>query len=495
MRSSIHGLGLLWLVLVAALAPPARAQTPPAAPSSLELAGPWGSHWRLEGSERVRGEFWSYFDTAPDGPVPNSDYSFLGNRLQLGLHVTRDPFEAFVQLQDSLVWPVPEKAAGPGGQYWFNSKHSDPLTSAIFRQGWFRWRDTLAVPGLSTTLGRQLYRDGLETAAKDPTLAWLQRSRIAERLIGPFDYTHVGRSFDGGQVAWERDLLNVTAMGFVPTAGGYEIDANREIPNIALAGLALNLRETPIVPRTIGRLFYLYYDDHRPIAVVDNRPLAVREAQKGEGLAIQTIGADAAHVEPLGPGRADALAWGALQYGDWQAQKHSAWAFALEAGYQLPDVVLRPWLRVGANLASGDTDPNDDTHGTFFQLLPTARTYAQFPFFNMMNDTDLFGQLLLQPHPMVGIRSDFHWLRLTSSRDFLYAGGGATSQHAFGYSGTPSGGRNDVAFLSDVGLTFTPCTWFTAYAYYGHAFGQEVIRQAFVSPGADYGYVEMTFSF
>ena len=58
-----------------------------------------------------------------------------------------------------------------------------------------------------------------------------------------------------------------------------------------------------------------------------------------------------------------------------------------------------------------------------------------------------------------------------------------------------SNGRNDVAFPSDVGLTFTPCSWFTTYAYYGHAFGQEVIRQAFVSPGADYGYVEMTFSF
>jgi hypothetical protein len=53
-------------------------------------------------------------------------------------------------------------------------------------------------------------------------------------LIGPFDYTHVGRSFDGGRVGYDTDLLNVTGFGFVPTFGGYEIDANRQL-DITLA--------------------------------------------------------------------------------------------------------------------------------------------------------------------------------------------------------------------------------------------------------------------
>ena len=38
--------------------------------------------------------------------------------------------------------------------------------------------------GIATTLGRFEYRDGLETIPADPTLAFVKRTRIAERLVG-----------------------------------------------------------------------------------------------------------------------------------------------------------------------------------------------------------------------------------------------------------------------------------------------------------------------
>jgi hypothetical protein len=97
----------------------------------------------------------------------------------------------------------------------------------------------------------------------------------------------------------------------------------------------------------------------------------------------------------------DGLTYGYGQFGDWQSLTQRAWAYGVEAGYRFTDVWAKPWLRAGINSASGDTDPNDRTHGTFFQILPTARTYAQLPFFNLMNVQDLFASLLLRPHAMV----------------------------------------------------------------------------------------------
>jgi hypothetical protein len=96
---------------------------------------------------------------------------------------------------------------------------------------------------------------------------------------------------------------------------------------------------------------------------------------------------------------------------------------------------------------------------------------------------------------MVSLRTEGHWLRATTSRDFVYAGGGPTSQHNFGYGGTPTGGRSELAYVSDVSLTITPADFLSVYSYYGHAFGQGIIHQAYVGRGADYGYVEMTLSF
>jgi len=45
----------------------------------------------------------------------------------------------------------------------------------------------------------------------------------------------------------------------------------------------------------------------------------------------------------------------------------------LEGGYQ-PKILpaLKPWLRGGYYYGSGDGNPNDNRHGTFFQILPTA---------------------------------------------------------------------------------------------------------------------------
>src|SRR6185295_16943662 len=163
----------------------------------------------------------------------------------------------------------------------------------------------------------------------------------------------------------------------------------------------------------------------RDIVFLDNRPLPVRQADKGEPAKIHTLGAEVAHVSELGPGLADGTAYGFGQFGKWQSDTQLAWAYGVELGYRLPEVFSKPWMRIGINSGSGDTNPNDGQHGTFFQMLPTAWLYANFPFYNMMNNQDVFAQWILDPHPLVSARVDLHWLRLNSGKDFDYFGGGA----------------------------------------------------------------------
>jgi hypothetical protein len=227
---------------------------------------------------------------------------------------------------------------------------------------------------------------------------------------------------------------------------------------------------------------------------VDNRPLAARQRDHGT-IAIHAVGAHAVTVIDAPPGAVDVLLWGVAQRGDWGALEHVAWAFAAEAGYQLPRLAWTPWLRVGYDRSSGDDDPADGRHGTFFQMLPTARQYAQLPFFNAMNDGDLFAQLILTPVARLFLRADYHWLELSEARDLWYAGSGATNDDVFGYSGAPSGGTRALAQLVDISLGIQLLKQLSANIYYGHAFGGRAVRATFSGADADYGYAELLFTY
>ncbi len=492
-------LGAILAALLAAMPSTVRAQTaPPPPPLPLAVApltaqGPYDSTIRLEIANRIRGEFVDWFATPPGGPNRNYRYDFLGNKFQLGVRVSKDPYELFVQFQDSTLAHVPDDGVGIGSIYYANTRR-DLQNGAILRNAWFGAKRPFGLDGVSLRAGRMLYSDAMDVPATAPNLKWIQLNRLSQRLIGPFDYTHVGRSFDGGSVGYDTELLNVTGFGFVPTYGGFEVDANREL-DITVAGLALNLKESPAVGPTIGRLFWYYYGDDRDVVYLDNRPLPARQAEKGDSANIHTIGAHVVRLQPIGPGTADGMAYGFGQFGDWQSQAQRAWAYGAELGYRVGTVWAKPWLRAGINSGSGDTNPNDDQHGTFFQMLPTAWLYAQFPFYNMMNNQDLFVQTVLDPHPMVSLRLDLHWLRLNSSRDLAYFGGGATKNDFFGYGGVNGNGRNELAYLTHCMLTVRPTAFLTVNGFFAHAWGQGVINQSFVGRGGNYGFLEAVVAF
>jgi len=479
-----------WAAAFVMLSMPAASAAAP-----LAVAGPGASQFTLNFNNRMRGEFVDWFEAGP--PADNSDYAFIANRTQLGVGGKWQWLGGFLQYQHTVLSGIPHRGVGVGGNYR-GQTNSDFQEQGWLRQGWLQ-AELAGGPVRATAQGgRFRYLDGTEISSKDPSLDWLRKARIAERLIGPFDFTHIGRSFDGGRVALDTENINLTGFYLIPTSGGFEISAGRHM-GIDLGGLSLAWKDSERFPGLQARTFWIHYDDGRPadrdVVAVDNRPAAVRGADRGR-IRVETFGADMIRVQSVGPGIWDSLAWAAAQTGDWQALHQNSWAYAVETGYKLPDVPWTPWLRLAFFRSSGDDDPGDGRHGTFFQLLPTARLYAFTPFYNLMNTQDLMLQLLAKPFGVLSTRLDLHWLRVTEGRDLLYAGGGATKRDSFGFGGTPAAGAREVAYVVAWTVGYALSGNVDLQAYVSHAFGQAAVRNGFPRDhDLTYGFLEATLSF
>ncbi|HEY5656392.1 MAG TPA: alginate export family protein, partial [Myxococcota bacterium] len=200
---------------------------------------------------------------------------------------------------------------------------------------------------------------------------------------------------------------------------------------------------------------------------------------------IYTFGFSSIGVYDVGPGLADLFVWGAGQLGEFNGRDHAAGAGIFEAGYMLPDVPAKPWLRLGINVASGGSPDANDDHTTFHNLLPTNHPYYgftdQLAFQNLM---DLIAQLKLQLHEKVGLNLMYHHFRLLNSKDAQYFGTGAFSKQgskagAFGYGGVPAtthGFNKDVGDELDVVLTWKLNPHLSLEGGYAHLWGGDVFE-------------------
>ncbi len=482
------------LVKVALAAIPLAAVALPARAATLR------EHVSIVASDRFRIESVDWFRPPLSSGARNAAqrYDFMGNQLRFGLRVTIPNAQLLVEGQDTRLLNLPDDASlaapfgnlGPGANYFAHTRER-AHGETILRQAVL----TVRAYGANAALGRFEQADGLEALPGDADLLWLKRARLAERLLGPFGYTHVGRAVDGLKLWVDQPAWNATALGVRPTAGGFEVSGGEPLDEITLLGASVTAKRLLDPLPTDARAFWFRYEDERvedgvPVRV-DNRPAPVRAADR-EAIRLDTFGGHAATVMDVGGGRLDALAWGAWQRGDWGAQTHRAWSAALEAGWQWPRLPFGPWLRAGWNAASGDDDPADARHGTFVPLLPTPRIYALLPFYNGMNLEDRFVQLIARPTPLVTLRADVHVLRLESSADLWYSGGGAIRQDLFGFGGAPAAGRRALARVIDGSVTYTPVRRLTFHAYYGQADGDDVIEGIFAGSDASYGYLETT---
>lgn len=489
--ATAHGLGA---VLLAAILVALTLAASPAAAQTDDSPTPKKFPLKVTVQVRLRLENWDWFDT----PLADGTYEFLASQLRLGIGQDRETWDWQIELAqptllglpDNAIAPAPQGQLGLGASY-FAANDFDRNVAGVFpKQAYVRLKGLGGDKASRLRLGRYEFVDGAETAPKDATLAALKRDRIAHRLIGTFAFSHVGRSFDGVEYSRSTPASNITVMGGRATQGVFDTHGSIDLDVDVMYGAYTR----GVHKQATGewRAFVLHYHDGRGALKVDNRPLPVRRADH-ENIRVTTVGGHYLDVFSAGGGKVDVLLWGAWQFGDWGALTHSAGAGAVEAGYQSP-WKLKPWFRLGYFRSSGDGNPADTDHNTFFQVLPTPRIYARFPFFNLMNNEDAFAELILRPHAKVTLRSDIHWLRLGNSRDLWYLGGGAFQDTTFGYVGRPSGGRKSLATFADVSADWKVSPQVSLSFYLGGAFSRSAIAASYPDAGnGRFSYLELNW--
>lgn len=446
---------------------------------------------------RARVEAWDWFE----GAAGDSGYGFGQSllRVTVGQNTRRVNWRieaaqpTLLGLPDSAVAPAPLAQLGLGGTYYAaNANHEND--AGLFLKQAFVDVNKLGRGG-ALRAGRFEFFDGAEARIADPLVATIVQTRISSRLLSNFAFTVAQRSYDGAQFSWTAGPSQVTGFAARPTAGVFQVDGMRELDVGVFYGSFHRSVKTKSGAGSL-RVFAIGYTDGRTAVLkTDNRPQAAR-AGDTESIATGTYGLHYAHaIKTKTAGTFDVLGWAVAQTGSWGTLSQRAGAWVGEAGWQ-PAVRLKPWLRGGYSYGSGDDNPADGRHGTFFQLLTTPRQYARFPFYNMMNNTDAYGMITLRPKPPLSIKSEVHALGLANAADLWYGGGGAFQRSTFGFNGRPSGGHTSLATVWDASVDAQVTPRLALGFYFAHASGHDVIDTVYPrSANGRLAFVESTLRF
>lgn len=482
--------------------PTALAQTPPGgtpvqpAPTSTRPAAPAVRSWRFSAINTMRLESWRYFEPRPGGGDPTSTY--LGNRLRFDVRRHWPKADLTVAAQFVGMAGLPSGAIGPGalgvGALYFDQGGRQVNAGQVYLR-FANVRFPNIGRGVDLEVGRMGYTSGAEAPSGVPKIEAVKRQRLDARMVGEFEWSIYQRVFDGLRVDVTQPRWRLTGVTFMPTQGGFARAANTTMRELVVAGATLSTRPASGAGRrTQVQGFGWQYRDRRDIT---QRPDNTgRTSPTGIDIDVTTAGAVLVGAYPVGRGEVDVLGWGAAQSGQWYGDDHRAVALVLEGGYQLMATAWRPWLRAGLFNASGDRDPADRTHGTFFPMLPTVRRFSQTAAYSTMNLREAFVQLLARPRQTLGLRLDIRQLGLASAADLWYAGSGATLARGaiFGYTGRRSNGRRRLgtSFEASADAAITPRL--SVNGFVGYLRGGPVVTGTFASDRLWFSYLESVVS-
>jgi hypothetical protein len=442
-------------------------------------------------SNLTRVESWRFFEPPSEEVDPR--YTFFGNRFDTELHVRSRRFDLSGGFSYVRVEHLPGDAIGPGGlgtgAFYFAASGL-PFSYQVFLTEF-----TASVHArdrrFSATVGRMPYTSGAEgrsalAPAADSRLSRLRRLRLDGRLIGSFDWSFYRRRFDGVRLDVAADRDHAGGGVFFVSQGGYEESANLTIPDLQVATAYAGRRHDAGAETQV---FAYGYRDRRSI---DFRPDNAGVPVDAADVTVWTAGASHIGTRVHGAGDVDWLGWGAGQGGDWYGQSHRAFSVALEGGYRWRELPGKPWVRGGFSYASGDDDPGDDRHGTFFPMLQEARTYALSMVYTQMNLRDAFVQLLAEPHTRARLRVDAHRLDLAEAADRWYQGSGATARNGrfFGYTTRPSTGARGLGTIVEGAADVRLSRYWSVNGYLGRMWGGPVVRGVFAGDRLFYWYLE-----
>ena len=425
---------------------------------------------------RLRAELWR-------ARSENTD-TFYAARTRVGLKYSYGSLLSFFgEFQDARIYNLSSKMSGAGALYRTFANGRNHTDSQRIRQLWLEVRP---IEGLGIRIGRQDVKLGTEVLYPEANWKYVKILRASQRLVGTVGWSHGERSNDGVSVSYDTGGHYLFAFAAQPTTGVFDIrDAYKRQNDINYGGITWTVKRDTWLPNTELRLFGLAYDDKR----------SVSDGGLPDSVTVYSGGASVIGFYPLGPGTVDVLAWGVYQFGRFSHLDHSAGAVILEAGYQLAEVPTKPWFRVGVNYASGDDDPADGDHHTFFNVLPTNHLYYgfadQWAFQNLVN---WFAQLMLAPHEKVRLNLMLHQFYLADDNDARYFGTGAFNKKVFGYSAQPSRGRQAGGTEIDLVAHYEVNRHLSIEGGYAYMWGRGIFNTSSYED-VTFAYLELTLKY
>ena len=354
---------------------------------TTDTSGANSSRWEIHASLRLRPE---WRDNADFQPANDSD-AFWGQQLRISVGVRLHSWlSGFFQVQDVHLWGAERDAV----TYQFNVN---------LRQFYLDWTPR---ERLKLRTGRQelLYGN--------------------QRLVGPFGWDTVGRTFDGARMTvdwsnrWATDLF---AARLVEVRRG----TPHRVGNQDLYGMY-----TRFAPQRTERVeFYaLYLHDG-----LRSRGELPTGAFRLTG--IYTFGGRVSRPAAKGFRYDIEHAW---QFGERGDDRHRAAALAAQAGYTF-DRKFSPLVSFEYDFATGDRNPADGRSGEFHNLFPTNHYfYGHADLVGWRNMHDLRATLAAQLRPKVRVQVDYHRFLLASRRGQWSSAGGQT----LGFDPTGGSGRD-----------------------------------------------------
>ena len=450
----------------------------------------------------TRAELWRFF-APPAGGGVHPDYAFVGNRSTLGARYRGARWGMHGAIQYVRLENLPSGAIGPGllgtgGAYFYQA--SGTFSYQFYLRS-LSLSFTHPTSGLWLEAGRFSRAAAEEPASDDPAIDTLARAHLSGRLLGDMEWSMYQRAWDGARGGIARNRWRATATAAVPTQGTYEESANLSMSKVRVAAVELSTHAGVLVPHTAMTAFAYGYDDTRGItARPDNHvslPTRRVPTPVKADVRIGTVGASAVGAFPNAAGRADVLAWGAVQTGDWYGQRHGAFAAAGQLGQQWTGVPWQPWLRTGVDYASGDDSAVDDAHGTFFPMLPSGNQLSRSSTYALMNVVDAWAEMRLTPASNVDAQAAVHHVRLANRRDGWYTGSGATARtgNFFGFQARNTIGAPTLGTIVEGEITWRATRWWTLRAYAGRMAAGDAVRNVFAGRNLVTAWLESHVSF
>jgi hypothetical protein len=288
------------------------------------------------------------------------------------------------------------------------------------------------------------------------------------RLIDVREGPNVRRKFDGGRLRLDTQEWRVDALAVRPVIDKQGVFDDTRDRDSALWGLYA-VGAPSWLPAGSIDLYYLGF-----------RSPAARYVQGTGEETRHTIGTRLW-------GASGGWDWNielAGQWGSFDGRAIRAWTVASEIGHSWPRVALKPRVALNANIASGDSDPDDRKLGTFNPLFPRGSYFDELALLGPRNFFNVHPSISVTPHDDVVLSADWDFFWRLETADGIYRPSGSVLR-------SPDGSQaRFVGSAVSLNATWQVNQYVALTGVYTHFFPGRFIRQT--GPAKAIDFVELT---